>query len=338
VYRAPADGSIAVSIDDPSGFAGDNRRFAVTEPVARSSVLVIGSGAPESGYYVTRALGAALSDIDTRLVSAADVRGDELTRHAAVILLSTRGIDRRAREALAAFVRAGGGLFVAGSPEVEPIVLSTTFGWKPALGAAEQQVDSVALSATDLRHPIVRAFGPLTANLGQIRFARAWRLDESGWDSAARFTDGSAALVERREGRGRVALFASDLDRRWNDFPLNPAYVPFVAETVRYVMVARDTRRDYFVGAAPPGAEAQPGVYRTSGDGRLVAVNVDPRESAIAVMPGSEFSSMIDAVQAAEGGIRDTRARQIEARQNYWQYGLLLMLAALVAESFVGRP
>jgi hypothetical protein len=31
------------------------------------------------------------------------------------------------------------------------------------------------------------------------------------------------------------------------------------------------------------------------------------------------------------------QARQAEARQNYWQYGLLLMIAALVAESFVGR-
>jgi hypothetical protein len=337
-YHAPAGGSVAVSIDDPSGFAGDNRRFAVTESVARASVLVVGSGAPQSGYYVTRALGAALPDVDTRLVSAADVRGDELAKHAAVILLSTRGIDRRAREALAAFVRAGGGLFVAGSPEVEPIVLSTTFAWKPALGAAEQRVDAVALSATDLRHPIVRAFGPLTANLGQIRFERAWRLGETGWDTAARFTDGSAALLERREGRGRVALFASDLDRRWNDFPLNPAYVPFVTETVRYVMVARDTRRDYAVGAAPAGAEAQPGVYRTTADGRLVAVNVDPRESMIAVMPESDFLSMIDTVQVGETGVRDTRASQIEARQNYWRYGLLLMLAALVAESFVGRP
>lgn len=119
---------------------------------------------------------------------------------------------------------------------------------------------------------------------------------------------------------------------------MNPAYVPFVAETVRYVMVPRDTRRDYLVGAAPAGAEAQPGVYRASADGRLVAINVDPRESAIAVMPPAEFLSMIDAVQAAEADVRDTRARQIEARQNYWQYGLLLMLAALVAESFVGRP
>jgi len=338
LYHAPTTGSIAISIDDVAGFADDNRRFLVTEPIARVSVLVITSGAPESGYYITRALAAALEEVDTRVVSASAVNTDELQRHSAVVLLSTRGMDRRTREALAAFVRAGNGLFVAGSSEVEPVVLSTAFEWKPALSATEQQVDSAALSATDLRHPIVRAFGALTVNFGQVRFERVWRVAEHGWDTAARFTDGTPALLERREGRGRIALFASDLDRRWNDFPLNAAYVPFVAETVRYVMPPRETRRDYVVGSAPAGAQAQPGVYLTSADRRLVAVNVDPRESAIAVMPLPEFVSMIDSMKAADSGARDARARQIEARQNYWQYGLMLMLGALVAESFVGRP
>ena len=41
----------------------------------------------------------------------------------------------------------------------------------------------------------------------------------------------------------------------------------------------------------------------------------------------------VSPVSAATGA----RAQQIEARQNYWQYGLLLMLATLIAESFVGR-
>ena len=34
---------------------------------------------------------------------------------------------------------------------------------------------------------------------------------------------------------------------------------------------------------------------------------------------------------------RPLSARRIEARQNYWQYGLLLMIGALVAESVAGR-
>ena len=37
------------------------------------------------------------------------------------------------------------------------------------------------------------------------------------------------------DGQGRVVLFASDLDRRWNDFPLHPSFVPFAMETLRHV-------------------------------------------------------------------------------------------------------
>ena len=57
---------------------------------------------------------------------------------------------------------------------------------------------------TDLRHPIFRPFGPLSANLGQVRFERTWRIRPEGWDIAARFSDGTPALLERAEGRGRI--------------------------------------------------------------------------------------------------------------------------------------
>jgi len=47
---------------------------------------------------------------------------------------------------------------------------------------------------------------------------------------------------------------------------------------------------------------------------------------------------MIDTTAALVHTPRDSvKAAQAEARQNLWQYGLLLMMVALVAESFVGR-
>jgi hypothetical protein len=195
----------------------------------------------------------------------------------------------------------------------------------------------VALAPTDIRHPIFRPFGALTANLGQVRFDRAWRVKSAGWDVVARFTDGSPALLERREGKGRVMLFASDFDRRWNDFPLNPAFVPFALEAVRYVSGSQDRGRDYLVGSAPEGAGAKPGVYRAASGGRAIAVNVDARESTTAVVGSDEFQAMVERVPLAAGIATDARAQQVEARQSYWQYGLLLMLGALVAESIVGR-
>jgi hypothetical protein len=339
-YRVPESGSIAVSVDDGEGFVADNTRFAVLDPVSHQAALLVTSGAADSGFYVARALDATADRddqrIDPRVVASASLGREELGKYSAAVLLSTRGLERRAWDSLAAFVRSGAGLLIAGSPDVEPVVVSTMFNWHPAMAGTET-ASAVALSATDLRHPIFRPFGSLAANLGQVHFDRAWRLNADGWDVAARFTDGSPALLERHEGQGRVVLFASDFDRRWNDFPLHPAFVPFALEAVRYVSGARDRGRDYLVGAAPDGSDVRPGVYRAKADGRAIAVNIDARESATAVVRPDEFVAMVERVSPMSGAATDARVQQIEARQNYWQYGLLLMLATLIAESFVGR-
>ena len=346
-YRVPPTGAVAVSVDDHEGFAADNTRYAVLGPSSHATVLVVTSGAPDSGFYVERAL-AATADrgdqrMDAQVVSSASLGREqdghkvEFDSYSAVVLLSTRALERRAWESMAAFVRSGGGLVIAASPEVDPVVMSSMFNWRPALDGTAAPAAGKALSPTDLRHPIFRPFGTLSANLGQVHFERTWRVTTEGWDMVARFTDGSPALIERREGQGRVVVFASDFDRRWNDFPLHPAFVPFALETVRYVSAVRDRGHEYLVGSSPAGAQARPGVYQTAADGRTVAVNVDTRESVASALPLEDFVSKVERVPASAEAATDARAQQVEARQGYWQYGLLLMLAALVAESFVGR-
>ena len=340
-YRSPASGSISVRLDDPDGLAADNTRFVVLDPAPADLVLLVTSGANDSGFFVAHALAAAAgrsSDrLDVRAVPAQSLGEVRLSGYSAALLLSTRGLERRMWESLASYVNAGGGLLIAGSPEVDAAVLTSMFKWTSAITGPIDTASSVAFSATDLRHPIFRPFGPLAANLGQVHFSKAWHVTGDDWDVLARFTDGNPALAERREGQGRVLLFTSDLDRRWNDFPLNPAFVPFVVEAVRYASGTRDRGRDYIVGGAPAGAGSQPGVYRASADNRAVAVNVDPRESATAVLGDREFAGMIEHVSTNQNAATDVRAVHVEARQRYWQYGLLLMLVALVAESFVGR-
>jgi hypothetical protein len=341
-YRTPSTGFISASVDDPGGLAADNTRYAVVQPVAAARVLVVTSGAPESGFYLVRALGAVNDDgnrqFDIRPVAAQKASAADLSDVSAVVLLSTRALDRLVREALVGLVRSGTGLFVAGSPDIEREVLSALFNWKSVPASSiESAGGALALSPVDVRHPVFRPFGSLTANLGQVRFERAWRLPTDGWDVSARFTDGNAAMVERREGTGRVVVFASDIDRRWNDFPTRAAFVPFAAEAVRYVAASRDRGLSYLIGSAPKGAGATPGIYRAASDGREIAVNVDPRESSPARLRADEFAGMIERVSANPGNAGHARSVQVEARQHYWEYGLLLMLAALVAESFAGR-
>jgi hypothetical protein len=55
------------------------------------------------------------------------------------------------------------------------------------------------------------------------------------------------------------------------------------------------------------------------------------------VLDAKAFAGMIEPVATSQNATAGARAAHVEARQRYWQYGLLLMLLALVAESFVGR-
>jgi len=338
-YEVPDRGAVSVEIDDPAGYVADNTRHLILDPPDRTRVLVIGEGA-QPGFYVTRALEAAnpvaAYDVTARAArSVGSLTPEDFAANRVVLLLSTRHLDRRAREVLPEYVRGGGGLLIAAGSDVEPAVLRSMMRW-PGFSAVEQRAGGAVLAATDLRHPIFLPFGTLAANLGQVRFTRAWLVGGEGWEVAARFTDGSPAVLERREGQGRVLVFASDLERRWNDFPLHPSFVPFTIEVVRHLAPAGDRRRDYDVADVPPGVPAVPGV-QTPPDGRPVSVNVDVRESATARMGPDEFATLVERVGDRSAAIVERRAQAAEARQSLWRYGLLLMLTALVAESMVGR-
>ncbi|MBA2301106.1 MAG: BatA domain-containing protein [Acidobacteria bacterium] len=335
----PSSGGVVLSIADDKGYPADNARYLVIHATEIPAVMIVSS--PDSpGFYLQRALAADESrdpgGFRTRLVSTAEIAGgraEMIAKHRALVLLSTRNLDRAAREAIAGFVRTGGGLLIAAAPDVEPSVVASLFGWSTA-GFVPAEARQASLTATDSRHPILRPFGAFAANLGNVRFERAWKVDGTGWHVAARFDDGSPALLERGEGQGRVVLFASDLDRRWNDFPVHPTFVPFVTEAVRHVAARAVSPDQFVVGRVPAGIPGEPGVHQLEG-GRAIAVNVDPRESSTSLMTSQEFSDMLEPVAVTMA--RSAREEQTESRQSLWQYGLLMMLGVLIVESFVGR-
>ena len=340
-WQGAGGSPVTVAIDDPDGLAPDDRRYFVPGAGRAPRALVLASG-DRPGLYVSRALQTSAGEegaIEAEVVTGARVSAmtaNELSGYATIALLSTRGLDRKGREMVASHVGTGAGLFVTGSPEVEIDVLRSMADWQPPIKIAAQADQPLTLAATDLRHPIFRPFGTLAATLGQARFERSWRVSPEGWAVIARFSNGSAALLERGLGRGRVVLLASDLDRRWNDLPLHPGFVPLALEAIRYASGGRAATREYLAGHAPEGVGPNPGLYGASGT--VVAVNVDAREGIPAPMAADAFARLVQQSSSSSPvSAAGIRAHQAEARQSYWQYGLLVMIATLVAESFVGR-
>jgi hypothetical protein len=352
---APRGTAAVVSVDDPDGIQADNARFAVLGGTGRPAVLVVtGSGdLAREAFYVQHALAAAASS-DTAF-QVAGVGGaqlstwtdDRLNAYAAVLLLSTRGLERRGRELLASSVRAGGGILVAAGPDVDGDVVSDVLGEGSTLRVVTVEGTKPAaraLAPADVRHPIFQSFVGNAATLGLVKFQNAARIGGTACQTLARFTTGDTALIECPAGEGRALVLASDLDNRWNDFPLHQTFVPFLHEVVRYVGSARAHASEYLVGDAPAGVKKAPGFVtlaqttpagRPAGAARRVAVNVDPREADPARMSITDFQSAVTRLKDGGGSETRVEARQQEERQHLWQYALALMVLLLAAEGIV---
>jgi hypothetical protein len=346
---APRGSSAAVSVDDADGIQADNVRYAVIGGVGKPSVLLVtGPGdANRDAFYVQHALAAgtpADSAFQVAVAGGADLAGwseDRLTPHAAVFLISTRGLERRGRELLAAYTQQGGGLFIAAGPEVDGDVVADVLGAGSTLRITTVEGTKPAaraLAPADGRHPVFQVFAGNPASLGLVTFQNAARIGGAGCQTLARFTTGDTALIECPAGEGRSLIMASDVNNRWNDFPLHATFVPFVHEVVRYLASARARSVDYLIGDAPAGVRRTPGIVAltgaaSAGGTRTIAVNVDPREADPARLSVDEFESAVTRLKDAGGLEARGEAREQEDRQHLWRYALAAMAALLAAES-----
>ena len=180
-------------------------------------------------------------------------------------------------------------------------------------------------------------------------------------------------LLEKKEGEGRVLLLASGLDNLTNDFPLHPAFVPFVEQSARYLagienrsgsrevdsfldlrtakeqsvgveVVDPDGRRPLSLKEATTAQTYQlsrAGFYQlrlANGRQDLIGVNPDRRESDLEVIPDDVLALWRGNNNAPQQATTDTGQLQTESQKkpdSLWWYAVLLLLIAAVAESVV---
>jgi hypothetical protein len=346
---APRGTSATVAVDDGEGMAADNVRYALLGGANRPSVLVVSTSGDLSrdAFYVQHALAAGApgnAAFQVRGVGGTQLTAwseDQLAGYAAVFLLSTRGLERRGRELLGSYARNGGGMLVAAGADVDGSIVADVLGAGSTLSVVTAtgatRPGPRALAPTDVRHPVFQPFAGNAATLGFVTFQNAARVGGSACQTLARFTTGDAALVECPSGDGRALVLASDLNNRWNDFPLHATFVPFLHETVRYLSSTRAHASEYFVGDAPDGVRRAPGLgmIEAAGVQRRIAVNVDPREADPARITVEDFQSAVTRLKS-EGGVEArVEARQQEDRQHLWQYALALMAVLLAVEGLL---
>jgi hypothetical protein len=351
----PATGEVAVEVDDASGYQADNRAYALLDPPDVPVLLAITShgDASHGPFYLRQALevdGARLFRLDVKDAATMPSTPDAaaLQTYSGVILLGTRGLRSDTQGALDEYVRHGGRVLVTLDDQVDEAAVGRLVASSVNVRFEGAAARPGGLLLSDLRHPLFTPLGG--AGLDDVRFERIAHTDLRQGSVLARFADGVPALVEVRRGDGRVVLFASDLSNRWNNLPLQPAFLPLVHEIARYLAGERVPARDFSIGALPPGVPRVPGItavavggtgtaLRTGGAHvRRIAVNVNPGESDVGRMTIPEFQQAI----TRRGGALPSRSqedtRQAAQQQSIWRAALAVAIAALIVEGAVGKP
>src|SRR5262249_4433402 len=205
-----------------------------------------------------------------------------------------------------------------------------------------------------------------------VRFYFAARMNpDNSYRVAARLTDQTPLLLEKRLGEGRVIVLASGLDNLTNDFPLHPVFVPFVEQTARYLsgiqkrsgsslvdsFMELRTAKEQAVSVEvidPAGQRplslkeattatsyqlTRSGFYElhlANGRHDLIGVNADRRESDLDVIP-SEVMALWRGNQSASQQPASAGVAPQENTRAYglWWYFILVVLAVALAESLV---
>ena len=353
----PAGGAAGawVEIDDGS-LEADDRRHVVLEAPRRHRALCAGGTSPgEAGFFLMRALnpwGRPHGGVERpRAVPPSALTAAALAGVDVVFLAGGGRLPAAAAADLRAFVEAGGGLAVSSGKEGVPDLGDLL----PAVPAGTVRVPAeeegfALLTGIDYGH---RLFTPFRSgrrgDFGQVRVFAYTRLRVP--DPAAvlmRFDGGDPALVERRAGAGRVLLFASSFDTSWTDLPKKALFAPFLHEIMGYLSSpGQAAAAEYLVGDRPEADGEvfdRPGLFTGQGaEGpRLVAVNLDPRESDLRRADLDEIRRRLRPApgedpppgpeQPALAGPGADESRQLEREQRLWWWLMWAVLGLALGE------
>ncbi len=285
--------------------ADDVRRVALDNSDPDPLLFVAQSTSGRDVLYYRSALEASeASQYSLETATVAELGRLDPSRYAMVVLSDVTRIPESFRERLQAWLEGGGGLLVAVGPntalarraavtghEVQQPLSSERGGERFQLAGPAEIAHSVAQAADGLR---------------PVRFYLYARIALRDGDRAPiRLANGDPLLVEHTAGRGTVLLFASALDNVWNNLPVTPVYVPFVAEAARYLTGAETRGAD-----ATLGDILELGSRRESGGGVQV---IDPSGERVLTLSGSIEREAVPLESAGFYEIRSAQGLEFQA-------------------------
>ncbi|HMC58225.1 MAG TPA: VWA domain-containing protein, partial [Candidatus Solibacter sp.] len=313
-----------VKIDSADAFPADDlRRFAVQRSDPQKALLIHNYGDNRSPLYVGAALSAAAqSAFILESINVNEAADRQPSNYAFIVLSDLNTLPPLLENSLTGYVRLGGSLLIAAGTSAGGRSRIPIFGARIVETRDYSRVPDryMAAGSSDSSYPAVaKADG-----WAGVKFFYALNVDPGAGVEAARvivrLADQTPLLLEKRIGEGRVVLLTSGLDNLTNDFPQQPAFVPFIEQTARYLAGSErqggarpvdaylelrnakeraqgvevtdpEGKRPLTLGEAASAQSFQlteAGYYQlrlANGRQDLVGVNPDPKESNLDVIP-----------------------------------------------------
>jgi uncharacterized membrane protein len=255
-----------VEVQDET-LAQDNRRYFAVEVLDSVRVLAV-DGAPsqiprlDELFFLKTALTASVDDkspVQIDVIGAASVANTDLTKYPLVILANVEGLPDPALERLERFVDRGGSLLITLGEKVNANFYNQKMLGSgrlnggllpgPFLGLEGNPAgpdNFTFISQVDYDHPALAAFQDPKFTLAGVTFKALWKADAGQAAVLMKAGTGAPLLCEKDFGKGKVMLFTSTCDRDWTNFPVRPAYLPWIHRLVAYLAQEPTGRQGFF--------------------------------------------------------------------------------------------
>ena len=358
-----------VALDPNDDLAADDERYlALQRPEPRAVLVVANAPRGRGVLYTSSAIGTlATLALTPETAAPAALTERTLTDFSFIVVTDAGDLADGDAARLADYVEGGGGLLLALSERSSGLGAVPVTGQLLRTGAALLRPgSSAAVGELDATHPALRGVDELRS----ARFDRYVAVEPAADDRVLiSLDDGAPLLIERTLGAGRVLLFTSSLDRQWNDLPVQPVFVPFIAGLANHLLGGEGFTSEAELGSTlavralgmaggqifdPRGEKAlglsagsedvlldQIGFYEVVGGGRteLVAVNFDPRESDLAPIDPATVERWQGLGSRATDQATTTAVSAAEERSlsPLGPWLLIALLAIAFVESWIGN-
>jgi hypothetical protein len=254
----------------------DNHYYFTTRGLPPVRVLCITPTASrnwheDDSYWFRTALGKSeRSTFEITVVQPRQFNPAEWDAYDVIVMLNIGELEPPQLEGLQKTIERGGHLLLAPADRVNQRTFNRQFGnLSPAeLGqkAVRSGPDFLAITAFDARHPIFKSLGPI--DFTKARFREYWPTTPIKDSTVLMGLEGGIpVLLERSVGKGRVLLFASSLDLKWNNLAVQSIYLPMLHETLNYLAGLENRKFAYRIGEPIPMSKS---------DGKLIGI-IDPQ-------------------------------------------------------------